>query len=843
MNAILLKASRRFLLSHPWQFGLAVVGIALGVAVVVGVDLANNSAQRAFELSADLVVGEATHQLVGAGGTIPESLYTEMRVKHGVHRAAPVIEARIDIPALPDKPITLLGLDPFAERGFRSYLARSVEEPLRFTPLLTGPNRVVLPTPLADALAVERGDKLTLFVNGQEKVVEIVELVTLTDDRRRVSGGFVFTDIAIAQELVGLAGHISRIDLILSPEEEQRLETHDFGGAELISAAARGNAFIELTRAFRINLTALSLLALVVGTFLIYSTVSFMVVQRRAVMGIERAIGVTPRQLFSVTMLEAGALGAIGTVGGLALGALLSTGLVQLVLRTIEDLYFATEIQAVPPDPYVFLKGAVLGLGAALLAGLAPAYEAASTTPRVTMSRSELETATHKRFRIAARLSVFCLLGAALMFSLPMARLQFALIGLFFVIAAAALATPMATIGLMHVLQGPAALAFGLPGRLAARGAAASLSRTGVAVAALSVAVATVIGIGVMIASFRMSVTDWLDRTLQSDFYLRLDPSIQPTMNSAFANDSLEELESVPGVAGLSLSRWLRVQTPQGEIRLRALQPGPRGWGREILHGDERSAWNAFQHDEGVIISEPLSHKRNLYMGDKVTLLTREGLREFDIVGVYRDYSTEQGAVDMHLSTYRRYWHDPTVSGVGVYVSGPEVASSVYQALEHIAAHAPGVQLRANEDIRTASLAIFDRTFTITEVLRLLAGAVAFLGVLGALLALELERGREVAVLRATGWTPLQIRQLVLVQTGLLGIAAGLFALPVGITLAALLVYVINERAFGWSMAFQIPIETLAGGFILAVVAALLAGIYPAFRMTRTVTATALREE
>jgi putative ABC transport system permease protein len=396
---------------------------------------------------------------------------------------------------------------------------------------------------------------------------------------------------------------------------------------------------------------------------------------------------------------------------------------------------------------------------------------------------------------------------------------------------------------MIRVLQAPAAWIGGLPARLTVRAAAASLSRTGVAVTALALATATVMGIGLMIASFRGSVADWLDQTLQADFHLRLAPGIAAEDDDALQPDAIATLRGLPGVAGLSLARWSRIPTADGGLQIRAIEPGPDGWGLSIVEGDPDAARRGFERGDAVVISESLARRRKIAVGDRFVLPAASGPIGFAVAGVFRDYSSDRGAVVMRLGTFRRNWQDESLSRVGVYLAPDADAGAVRRALERFTAASGNLNLAASAEVRAAAMRIFDRTFTITEVLRWLAGLVAFFGILSSLLALELERTREIGVLRAIGFVPAQIRTLVIAQTSLLGLVAGLIAMPLGVVLAGLLVYVVNERAFGWSMDFAVTPAVLAAGVLMALVAAVAAGIGPAWRLARMPLAAALREE
>ena len=253
--------------------------------------------------------------------------------------------------------------------------------------------------------------------------------------------------------------------------------------------------------------------------------------------------------------------------------------------------------------------------------------------------------------------------------------------------------------------------------------------------------------------------------------------------------------------------------------------------------------WAAFETERTVIVSEPYAYHHRLRVGAAVRLRTDRGVQDFRVAGIFADYGSDRGLVMMSRRTYEQFWHDRGVSSLGLWLSTDRDVTAMLASLRRLVGSVQEVEMRSNRSLRQASLEIFDRTFTITSVLHLLTTAVAFIGVLSALMALQLERERELGVLRATGFTPRQVWGLVTAQTGLMGLLAGLLALPVGLMLASVLVFVINRRSFGWTLELEITPGLLVQAVLLAVLAALLAGMYPAFRMSRTSPALALREE
>ncbi len=243
-----------------------------------------------------------------------------------------------------------------------------------------------------------------------------------------------------------------------------------------------------------------------------------------------------------------------------------------------------------------------------------------------------------------------------------------------------------------------------------------------------------------------------------------------------------------------------------------------------------------------MLASEPLANRLGLpAKGATVTLYTDRGAEEFPVAGIYRDYSSSQGTILMALDLYRAHWNDPEISAVALKIAPDADADDVVRDLGAALTDVQGVMVRPNAALRADALAVFDRAFAITGALQLLAALVAFVGILSALLALQLERGREFGVMRAIGLTGRQLRALMLLETGMMGAIAGILALPTGVILALILIYVINRRSFGWTLQFQPQPEVFLQAMALAIGAAVLAGVYPAIRLARMQAAAALR--
>ena len=845
---LLQRSSLRYLTRHPWLMGLSVLGVALGVAVVVSIDLANTSAARAFELSAETVTGKATHQVVGAGGTLDEDVYRRVRVEAGVRRAAPVVEGYATL-AGSDRTFQVLGVDPFAEPPFRPYIGAGPGGGVDLSTLLTR-DTGLMARPTAKQIGLSVGEALRLGIEGTTRTVELAGLLAPESERtRRAIANLIVTDISTAQQLFDQTGTLSRIDLIVpdgAAGEAALARVRDVlpEGARVQRSETRTQTVDQMTRAFNLNLTALSLLALVVGAFLIYNTMTFSVVQRRGLIGRLRALGVTRRQVFGLVLGEAALLGLVGTGLGLLLGIVLATGLVQLITQTINDLYFVLTVRELTIAPWTLVKGTLLGMGTTLAAALAPAREATNAPVSTVLRRSTKEANVQALApRLAGLGAAVGAAGVVLLVGTEQS-IVWSYVALLGILVGAALATPLLVIGLARLLRPVMNAAAGVLGRMAARGAVTTLSRTGVAVAALMIAIAATVGVGVMVDSFRGTVVSWLTQSLQADVYVQPPSLVFRRSTATLDREVVRRLRAMEGVAGAYSVRRVDVQAGVGPTELVAIEPGPQT--SEVYRfksGDPETVWPAFAGGTFVLVSEPYAYRHDLAVGDTVRLQTDRGPHAFPIRAVFYDYGSDLGVVLTSRSTYTQFYDDTAYSGLALYAAdGVDVDALIGQMRAEVAG-LQDVIIRSNRALRETSLAVFDRTFTITTVLRLLAVGVAFIGVLTALMALALERERELGVLRATGMTPRQVGGYVTLQTGLLGLIAGVLSLPLGYALAYVLVYVINRRSFGWTLQLSVPADVLVQAVLLAVGAALLAGLYPAWTMAQSSPALALRDE
>ena len=845
--------------------------MALGVAVVFAVDIANESAKRAFSLSLDTVTGRTTHQIVAGVNGVDETLYTKLRTELGIRNSAPVVQGEITLRGVAasgnqsgsktdSESLQLLGVDIFAEPMFRDQANRTNTNLASLRLLRQG--AVILADTTANRLGVDAGDYLSIA--GSDRQLELISLVDT-----QLQPGFeaiAMVDISTAQDALGLQGRLSRIDLILplpgsdsdssqSIERDIQIIEKALPGVRVSEAARRNDSLTQMTEAFHTNLLAMSLLALLVGAFLIYNTVTLSVIQRRQTFGQLRALGIQRQELFRSILAETLVFAFIGTLAGIVVGYFLGSALLTLVTRTINDLYFTLDVRQVEFSAFTLIKACLIGLGVSLLSALPPAFEASNSPPGVVLQRTSVERRVSALAPVIFLAGVFLLLIGLVILWLSSVSLWAGFLAIFFIVAGYSLMIPKLLIVITEFASRRSGSGSTL-GNYPIRSMTASLSRTSVAIAALAVSVSATAGVGIMIGSFRVSVEQWLVSTLESDVY------ISAKSGESIPEPVLEKLTSLDNLTGLRQSRMTEVESDTAQVRLMAVYSTGRSTARYQFkeHSNQTALSNnrskkdrpsalqrvqSLENADRLIISEPFANKSNLSVDDTLTLFTDAGPIPFVIAGVFTNYTSGKGLVVVSMNTYHRHWNDRSISSVGLsFVDTGESAEveAIKSELRSIVA-GEGLSLRSNIQIRDRSLQIFDRTFSITHVLRLLTIGVAFVGSLSALMALSLERRAEYAVLRALGITPAELRKLLIIQTGLMGLIAGVLALPLGIAMSQILVSVINVRSFGWTMDFVIPPKVLLESLVLAIIAALLAGIYPAQKLSGLSPAEALRHQ
>lgn len=828
-----------------------VLGVALGIAVVLAVRMANQSSVRSFETALEMVAGKTSLEIVGAGPGLREERLLQLDWLERFGQISPIIEgeARASFPSGDREWLRILGVDILRDESFRDYrLVRFAGQshppgPREFLQLLSDPHAILLTQKLARRHGLDPDSSLDLDVGDRREGLTVRGLLLDRGPARALNGTFALMDIAAAQWLLGRLGRIDRIDLRLKPgievdEAEAAIAARLPEDLTVQRPSRRGRQVEKMLEAFHFNLTALSHIALLVGLFLIYNTVSLSVITRRREIGIVRALGGSRRQVAGLFLAEAGLLATLGCALGILLGGWLALGALRLTSSTLDRIYVRSAAEPVPVGAEHLVLAFAVGIPLALLAALVPALEASRVAPTEAVRGSDrLES----RFRLSWRqrwlppiLSVLAV-GFACLDSVD---------GLPLFGYAACLATVFAVAFLV-----PAVLHFsgragswltrrwtGVEALLANANLSGSIPRISISVAALAVSLSMLTAIAVMIGSFRETVQYWVQQTLQADLYLSPATRSNIYSESSLSPEVVRLVAANPGVAAVDLFasftvdyQGRRVLLGSGDFavlldRAGLLFKAPR---------EGRSAVRAAIGQDAAVVSESFSLRHRKTAGDRLVLNTPAGQRTFRVAAVYYDYSSDQGIVVLDRSTFRKYYGDQPPRSLAVYLKeglDPERVRS--EILAGLPAESR-VFVHTNASLKTEVLRIFDNTFTITYALEIIAVAVAILGVATTLITLILDRKPELALLRWTGAEQRQIRKMVVMEAVMLGAVSQGLGVAAGILLSLILVFVTNVQSFGWTIQYHLPAGFLLQSSLLILLATALSGIYPAYRAGR----------
>jgi len=838
----------RYLTRNLWLLLLSVCAVATGVAVILAVDVASMSAKRSFALSIQALTGRSNYAITGAGVGIDESFYTKLRLEWGIRDSAPVVEGYLSFPDIehpedPSKalPLTLLGVDPLMDGKVRSWTGGNFQTSEQsssqgMSELIGGTNQVIATTNTARRLDWEVGQERSVLVGSKEKRLVLAGVFQpATETSSSALDNVLLTDISVAQAIFERYGFLSRIDLAITEEEKEELEARLPEHLFLQKAGQSQQTATELSAAFHINLRALSYLCLLVASFLIFNVVSFSVSHRRQSLGRLRVLGVTGRQLAYLLVGEALLLASLGSFLGLCFGLLLGRTLVPLVTRTLNDLYYVHAITGFSVDPLLILKAFSAGLLAALVAAAVPAYQVARTEPLELLRRVQQDCSNQRGAYLSLLLGLGLLITARLVLFHP--SLAAGLFSLLLIVLGAALTVPIALLGMVRLLS---RLTSRVSLKMALRGLSAFLGRASVAAVALTIAVAATVSIAMMVSSFRGTLLSWLETTLTADIYLTLRDRAGLNSGAALDPDKVSEAVNLPGVDGWIGQRVKRVPSDTGETLVVGVK-STGGYRKSLVFLSlTENGWERFFAGEGLFITEPYSRRAGLDVGDRLTLATGVGEKSLPILGVYYSYAPDRNLALLSSTSFQPYFDDEFWSGLGLYLKEGHDPLEVTNELRRL--FGESVEVQATGNLKQLALEIFERTFTVTEVLRYLALGVAFIGVFLSLLALCLERSEEVGVLRALGMGTKELFQLSISQSLVLGALAGILAFPLGTLLSKVMISVVNRRAFGWTITFEPDWLASVDSLVLAVVAALLAGLYPAWLWSGQNEDEALRE-
>ena len=864
-----LALIRAHALQRPYRALLSIAGVALGVLASVGIGTANIQVMRSFEQGVTTVAGPATLEITGHDLGVDESVITAVRAVDGVVSAAPVIEESVVVAQGEQRGqvLQVLGLDLLAEVGTRGFQVPQADTGLALEALLA-PDALYLGRQVAADWNLEVGSIVEVTAGARLVRLRVVGLVHNEAARSSLWDRLAIMDIAAAQLLFESVGRLDRIELVTTPGRplddivasvRARLPPH----LVVQRPAQRTKQVENMVWAFQLNLSVMSWVGLLIGMFLIYNTIAFAVAQRRREIGIYRALGMTKRRVAGLFLVEAGLLGLLGgLLGGLG-GVWLARILMSLVSRTISDLYapIASGGLILSMDMLTLVavaKGVLLGTVVSMVGALGPSVEAARTVTVRALAPGDYESTHQLRAGLCGWISLVLLVLAGLCSLMgPVGGLPlFGYLATIFLLGALSFLAPLCiqALGMRRPFQESRTMMLGGSLRLiAADQTARHPGRNAVTVSALMVGLSIMIGVAVMVRSFRDTVEVWVDETVMADLIVAPQSWLQGKQagqaSRALPGTWRSTLVAVDGIAAVDTLREVYVDVEGQPVALvsRDLRLHAQRSQYQMKHGDSTAALQRAAESGGVLLSEVLATRLRLREGSKISITTPAGPVAVSVEGVFYDYATDGGKMVMDRTWYQRQWHDDRVTVFSIYLAAAADAEQVRKSIiTHVAGldgvTVPPLVIR-NHELRKEILEIFDRSFVLTYVLEAIAVLVAILGIVNTLVTAVLERRREFATLRAIGAGTRQVERLVLWEAAYLGLIGAVLGVVGGLLLALVLIHVINKQSFGWTIQMTVPGGVILQAVGLALTAALVAGYWPARWAARQPVVEGLREE
>jgi len=826
--ALLYRLILRPMLRERGRSTLILAAVALGVAVVLAIDLASGAAAGSFHSSMETLSGDNDLEVTATGG-VPENIVGNLDTLPYRLRVSPRIEDHASV-GDGGETVPLIGIDLVAEAN--NYTGGRVQQSWDWGSLqhINDPDAIWVTSGLGKHL----GDHLSLLINDVNRDYIVRGLIP---DSAQMGTDAIAMDIGAAQMATGKTGRVDRI-LLKLPEGSDldvwqgKLRAFVGNGLEVQPQGSQTAANRKMLSAFRWNLRVLSYIAVLVGAFLIYNTISVSVVRRRPQIGTVRALGASRNAVLLAFLLEAAIYGVVGSLLALPLGRLLASGAVRLLSVTVDALYISSRPGVMTLSFASLALAFLVGIGVTLASALSPALEASRVPPTEAMSRGAREYAIRverKRDLLLASLTAALAIAAAQ--APPIAgKPLFGYLSALLLIASCALAVPTLVGGVMSTTSNLLQRLGGVEALLASRSLAGSLRRTSVLVCALATAIAMMTSVAIMVGSFRQTVISWMDTQLPADLYLRPAGSPSADRHPTIAPEFAEQLGTLPGVAYVSRFRAYEIEYEGLPLTVASVETN-------IPRYDQTSGFVSGRAPEAVLkelaepgtamVSEPFTVKHHVKAGDVLSLPMGSQTAKLRIVDVFYDYANERGYVILSRQNMLSYLHDPAASNLAVYVKPGTDLEAVRSAIQRAASHRD-VLIFSNGQLRHEAIRIFDQTFAITYALEAISVMVAVMGIAGALMSIVFDRRREFGLLQYLGATARQIRKLILMEAGLIGLLSNIAGLLLGIGLSLILIFVINKQSFGWTIRFHWPIGVLVGALAIVYTATVLAGLYPA---------------
>ena len=827
----------RPLIRDPFRTAITIFGVAVGVAVFLSIRLANQQTMMSFTESVDLVLGRADAVIRVEGIDFDEIHFEKLHALRKEIKAYPVIEG-YGVESTSGEVVEIIGTDLLQDSGIRDFSLKTKDKGLKgLLPLIMDPAGVILPEKFIPGVQFNTDSSLQFLINGKEKSLNVNAILEDKGIAKALNGNFALMDIAAAQKAFDKIGRLDRIDIqFLHPSKfdvMQKKISALMPEHLLVQRPQRKNQQVEkMLRAFQYNLTALSFVALLVALYLIYNMIALSVVRRRVEIGTLRALGATPTLIAFIFFLEAGIIGAAGSILGIGLGYYFAQFSLDAVSLTVNNLYapsYVTEVdfQLQQMSPYF-----LLGVGLSFVSAVIPAWDAATTPPTSVMRRGSYDLKLFRGNRQLNYSAMLIFLLAGLCTQLPPIN-QFPYFGffsVFLIILGLSMLSPAALLWTRDRFHNFFKNTLGGEGLLACMNLSQNVGRNALAVSSLAIAFMMVISMSIMVHSFRQTVIVWIDQTLRADLFVRVAGGRDIDYQHTLPSEPIKNLKQISGVADIDQFRAMDISYNNKPVVLATGDFSVLSQYGNLVIKYGPPASELAQHmvnSNRAIVSEAFSLKHNVNVGDTLNLKTPNGPANLKIAAIYFDYSRERGYIILDRTTFLKYFNENQINSFVIYLSDKSRLNEVRKEVLNIL-NEHRLIIRSNTELKKQVLEVFDKTFAITYSLEIIAILVAVLGLFNTLVSLILERKREIGILRFIGAFIQQVKHMVLIEAGILGLIGSAMGLIAGVIVSYILIFVINKQSFGWTIQIHFPYSFIALLVAFSWGVSILAGLYPA---------------
>ena len=855
MFRLLQTVSWRHLRRHGLRSALTFLGIAFGIAVIIAIAVVNRSLTDSFQSTIDQIAGKAVLQVANGEAGVAESWYPLIRDTDGVKDAAAAVEGFLPVSDAPGERLYVYGVDLLTDFALRDHQFAGAEfgfdQALDF---IAAPDSIAITESFSRRRNLPVGARVTLLTSQGKQSYTVRGLLKEEGAAQVFGGSFALMDLPVAQRVFGKSGRLDIVDITVadgySVENVQaRLRANLGGAAEAERPKKRGEQIEQLLTSFRVGLFFVSLIALFVGFFLIYNTMSVSVIQRKREIGTLRCLGMRRGQLLRLILAEALLLAVAAALSGALLGWLLAQAALIAVGQTVANLFSFMDVASVALSWREVALALASGVAVACFAALHPAWEAVHLSPLESARQALWRPGFRAGKSSATRLGLLCLvLAPAVIFMAraapgPVAQFSVGIAGmLLFLLALAFLCPAFIHYGVSWFWQAMlhlnrfTSLGSWIEARLASDNLKRSPLRSGISVATMIISLAAIFTIAVFVNSVRGSLLAWVDQMVTADLIVSSGARTAGPKNVPLSGRALPDLGSVPGVKIVDLYRLVRATYQGRPIVIESFSAAESAAVRQLpmAEGDGARTLRAMGAGAGVVISESFQSKFGTRPGDTIELATPAGVVKFKVIGVYIDYSSDIGSVLIDRALYKKYWRDDLVDAFDLWLEPGADARAVTQRIKDDYGARYELFISTHRELRNAVVKIMEQSFVVNYAVEIVAVIVAIFSVINTLLASVMDRTREIGVLRAIGATQSQIRGIVLLEAAWMGIVGGVLGLFAGTIMAYHHVVYNTKVLTGWTFQFYYPYDVALFSVLGAVLLCLAAGYGPARQAAST---------